>query len=104
MMPFVSLYTCCLRTRWPSGKMYSYFAWKPVNFIAEMQGCHALKLFVREGGMSFSRISHTKCLSGSVISCELKKNCRIYFQCSRNKNVIMVVYGTSDCGGCPVGH
>ena len=45
-------------------------SWKPVNFIAEMQGCHALKQFVRKGGLSFSRISHTRCLSGSVICCE----------------------------------
>ena len=29
-----------------------------------------------------------------------KKNCRINFQC-RRKNVIMVVYGKSDCGPCP---
>ena len=64
---------------------------KPVNSIAEMQGCHALKQFVRKGGMSFSRISHTRCLSGSVMCCEIKK-CRINFQC-RRKNVIMVVYG-----------
>ena len=41
--------------------------WKPVNFIAEMQGCHALKQFVRKGGMSFSRISHSRCLGGSVM-------------------------------------
>ena len=47
--------------------------WKPGNFMAEMHGRHALKHFVRKGGMSFSRISHTKCLSGSVIFCELKK-------------------------------
>ena len=46
--------------------------WKPVNFIAEMQGCHALKQYVRKGGMSLSRISHTRCLSWSVICCEKK--------------------------------
>ena len=46
---------------------------KPENFMAEMQGPHALKQFVRKGGMSFSRISHTRCLSGSVIFCEFKK-------------------------------
>ena len=46
--------------------------WKPVNFIAEMQVCHALKQLVRKGGMSFSRISHTRFLSGSVICCEKK--------------------------------
>ena len=74
--------------------------WKPGNFMAQMQGCHALKQFVRKGGMSFSRISHTRCLSGSVICCEVKKNCRINFQC-RRKNVIMVVYVKSDCGPCP---
>ena len=49
--------------------------------------------------MSFSRISHTRCLSGSVMCCEIKK-CRINFQCTR-KNVVMVVYGKSDCGPCP---
>ena len=43
---------------------------KPENFMAEMQGPHALKQFMRKGGMSFSRISHTRCLSGSVIFCE----------------------------------
>ena len=73
--------------------------WKSVNFIAEMQGCHALKQFVRKGGMSFPRISHTRCLSGSIICCEIKQNCRINFQC-RRKNDIMVVYGKSDCGPC----
>ena len=46
---------------------------KPENFMPEMQGPHALKQFVRKGGMSFSRISHTRCLSGSVVFCELKK-------------------------------
>ena len=45
---------------------------KPGNFIAEMQGRHALKQFVRKGGMSISRISHTRFLSGSVIFCECK--------------------------------
>ena len=44
--------------------------WKLGNFVAEMQGRHALKQFVRKGGMSFSRILHTRCLSGSVIFCE----------------------------------
>ena len=60
---------------------------------------NALRQFVRKGGMSFSRISHTRCLSGSVMCCE-KKNLKITFQC-RRKNVIMVVYGKSDCGHCP---
>ena len=46
---------------------------KPGNFIAEMQGRHALKQFVQTGGMPFSRILHTRCLSGSVICSELKK-------------------------------
>ena len=46
---------------------------KPGNFIAEMQGRHALKQFVRKGGTSFSLISHTRFLSGSVIFCALKK-------------------------------
>ena len=46
---------------------------KPLNFIAEMQGCHALKQFVRKGGMSFSRISNTRHLSGSAMCCEIKK-------------------------------
>ena len=68
--------------------------------MADMQGCHALKQFVRKGGLSFSRISHTRCLSGSVI-CVNKKKCRINFQC-RRKNIIMVVYGKSDCGPCPI--
>ena len=58
--------------------------------LAEMQGCHALKQFVRKGGMSFSRISHTRCLNGSVMCCEIKKKYRIIFQCTRN-NVIMVI-------------
>ena len=44
--------------------------WNPGNFMAEMQGRHALKQFVQTGGMSFSRILHTRCLSGSVICCE----------------------------------
>ena len=46
---------------------------KPGNFMAEMQGRHALKQFVRKGDMSFSRILHTRCLSGSVVCCELNK-------------------------------
>ena len=33
---------------------------KPGNFMAEMHGPHALKQLVRKGGMSFSRISHTR--------------------------------------------
>ena len=37
---------------------------------------------------------------GLSFSVNLKKNCRINFQC-RRKNVIMVVYGKSDCGPCP---
>ena len=45
---------------------------KPGNFMAEMHGHHALKHFVRKGGMSFSRILHTRCLGGSVIFCEFK--------------------------------
>ena len=45
--------------------------------------------------MSFSRISHTRCLSGSVIAVNKKKLYAINFQCRRN-NVIMVVYGKSD--------
>ena len=74
--------------------------WKPGNVMAEMQGCHALKQFVRKGGVIFTNFTNTRCLSGSVTCCELKKNCRIHFQC-RRKNVIMVVYGKSDCGPCP---
>ena len=46
--------------------------WKPGNFMAEMQECPAFKQFVLKGGMSFSRISHTRCLSGSVMCCEKK--------------------------------
>ena len=46
--------------------------WKPVNFIERMQGCDALKQFVRKGGMPFSRISQTRCLSGSVMCREIK--------------------------------
>ena len=72
--------------------------WNPGNFMAEMQSSHALKQFVRKGGMSFSRISHTRCLSGSVMCCEIKKNCRINSQC---KNVIMAAHGNSVCGPCP---
>ena len=48
-------------------------SWKPGDFMAVMQGCHALKQFVRKGGMSFSRISHTRCLSGSIMCCEIKQ-------------------------------
>ena len=44
--------------------------WKQGNFMEEMQGCHTLKQFVRKRGMSFSRISHTMCLSESVMCCE----------------------------------
>ena len=62
--------------------------WKPRNFMAERQGCHALTQFVQKGGMS--RISHTRCLSRYVMCCEIKKY-SIMFQC-RRKNVIMVVY------------
>ena len=46
---------------------------KPGNFMAEMHGPHALKQFVRKGGMSFSRISHTRCLRGLSFSVNLKK-------------------------------
>ena len=74
--------------------------WKLGNFIAEMQGRHALKQFVRKGVMSFSRILHTRCLMSLSFPVK-KKNCRINFQCRRN-NVIMVVYGKSYCGPCPV--
>ena len=70
--------------------------WKPGDFMAEMQGCHALKQFVRKGGISFSRISHTRCLSGSVMCCESLTSCRINVQC-RYKNVIMVAYGKTVC-------
>ena len=38
------------------------------------------------------------------LSCVVeKKNCKINFQCSC-KNVIMVIYGKSDCGPCPYSH
>ena len=47
--------------------------WKPGNFMAEMQECQALKQFERKGGMSFSRISHSRCLSGSVMCCDSLK-------------------------------
>ena len=40
------------------------------NFMKKMQGCHALKQFVLKGGMSFSRISHNRYLSGSVMCYE----------------------------------
>ena len=66
--------------------------------MAEMQGCQALKQFVRKGGTSFSRISHTRCLSGSVMRCE--KNCRKNVPC-RHKNIVMVAYGKTVCGPCP---
>ena len=36
------------------------------------------------------------------LSFAVKKNCRKNFQCRQErKNVIMVVYGKSDCGPCP---
>ena len=63
MMSFVSWYTGSVRTQWPLGRMYL----ETVNLLAEMQGCNALKKFVRKGYMSFSRISHSRCLSGSVV-------------------------------------
>ena len=47
MMIFVSWYTHILDV---------LIFWKPENVMAEMQGCHALKQFMRKGGMSFSRI------------------------------------------------
>ena len=81
MMPFVSWYTSCVRTQLAIRQDVLIF-WKPVNFIAETQGCHALK----------------QVLVG--LSRAVKKNCRINFQC-RRKNVIMVVYGKGDCGPCP---
>ena len=63
MMPFVSWYTGCVRTQWLLGRMYSYF--ENGNFMAEIQGYHALKQFVQKGGLSFLRISHTRCVCGS---------------------------------------
>ena len=66
MMSFVSWYTCCVI------RQDVLLFWKPVNFIADMQGCHALKQFMRKGDMSFSIISHTRCFSGSVMCCEKK--------------------------------
>ena len=77
MMPSASWYTCCVRTEWPLGRMYSYFGNRGISW-QKCRGGQALKQFVRKGGMSFSRISHTWCLSGSVMCCE--KNCRINFQ------------------------
>ena len=71
MMPFVSRYTSCVRTL--AVRQDVLIFGKPGNFMAEMHGPHALKQFVRKGGKSFSRISHTRCLSGSVIFCEFLK-------------------------------
>ena len=47
MMPFVSW--LCKDT--VAVRQDVLIFWKPVNFIAEMQGCHALKQFVRKGGI-----------------------------------------------------
>ena len=71
MMPFVSRKK--LRKDTVAVRQDVLIFGKPGNFMAEMHGPHALKQFVRKGGMSFSRISHTRCLSGSFIFCELKK-------------------------------
>ena len=32
--------------------------WKPGNFMAEMQGRHALKQFVGKGGVIFTNFTH----------------------------------------------
>ena len=77
MMPFVSRKK--LRKDTVAVRQDVLIFGKPGNFMAEMHGPHALKQFVRKE----------------------KKNCRINFQC-RRKNVIMVVYGKSDCGPCPI--
>ena len=39
--------------------------------MAEMQGGQALKQFVGKGGIQCSRISHSRCLSGSVMCCKI---------------------------------
>ena len=38
--------------------------------MAEMQRGQALKQIVGKGGIKFSRISHSRCLSGSVMCCK----------------------------------
>ena len=43
--------------------------WKPGNFMGEMQGGQALKQCVGKEGIQFSRISHSRCLCGSVMCC-----------------------------------
>ena len=35
-----------------------FIFWKPGNFMAEMQGRHALKQFVRKGGVIFTNFIH----------------------------------------------
>ena len=58
MMPFVSWYTCGLSLKDTVAiRQDVLIFWKPVNFIAEMQGCHALKQFVRKGGI-FTNFTH----------------------------------------------
>ena len=74
--------------------------WKPGNFMAEMQGRHALKHLCEKEVCHFHEFHTPGVLVGLSFSVNLKKNCRINFQC-RCKNVIMVVYGKSDCGPCP---
>ena len=65
-MPFVSWYTCCVSTQWQLGKMYSYLETGEFHG-RNAGGGQALKQFVRNGGIKFSRISHSRCLSGSVM-------------------------------------
>ena len=72
--------------------------WKPVNFIAEMQGCHALKQYVQKEVCNFQEFHTPGVLVG--MSFVVKTNYRINSQC-RRKNVILIVNGKSDCGPCP---
>ena len=94
MMPFVSWYTSCLRTQWPSGRLYSYFGnWGNAG-VSCIEAICAKRRYV-----IFTNFTHhAGVLVGLSFSVNL--NCRINFQC-RRKNVIMVVYGKSDCGPCP---
>ena len=49
IMPFVSRYTCCVRTHAVAVRQDVLIFGKPENFMAEMQGPHALKQFMRKG-------------------------------------------------------
>ena len=46
--------------------------WKPGNFMAEMQGCHALKQFVRKGVSHFHEFHTPGVLVGLSFAVNLK--------------------------------